>query len=141
MGFDDDVDKWIKKTVDNEDKFVRQFAQELCFQVVVNTPVKTGFLKNSWQPYLNTEGSAQDGFAAPDPGGQMALDRLALVVSTMKAGDVLYYVNHAEYGPFVEFGTVHQAPQAFVRGVIARADTIAQGVANKILTGGFSSGG
>lgn len=136
MSFSDDVNKFIKKAEGNEDKFVRQFSQELMFQIIENTPVDTGFLKNSWQPYLNSPGSEVGGVA--DRSGQLSLDRLAVVVSTMQAGDVLYYINHAEYGVYVEFGTSRQEPQAFVRKVVARADSIAQSVANKILSGGFS---
>jgi len=134
MSFSGDVGNFIKNAKLNQDKFVRQFSQELMYEVVQNTPVLTGFLRSSWHPYINNSGNDSSSGTA-DPSGQIALDRIALIVSNLKAGDVLYYINHAEYGVFVEYGTSRMEPRAFVRSVVARADTIAQRVATQIMAG------
>lgn len=134
MGFSDDVGNFIKNSKNNETKFLRQFSQELMFEVVQATPVQTGFLRSSWQPYINSPGQETLGGSA-DQSGQIALDRIGLIVSNLKAGDTLYYINHAEYGVYVEYGTSKMEPRAFVRSVVARADTIAKKVATQIMAG------
>lgn len=138
MGFYDDISKFVIKVEKNGDGFMRQFSQEVMLEILKGTPVATSFLKNSWTPALNSPTMENNNGAAVGAGGSLSLERIGVVMLNVKMGDVLYYTNTAEYGVYVEFGTSRQAGQAFVRNVVARADTIAKDVANKILKGGFA---
>jgi len=104
------VDKAKGKSLE----FFSEFSQDFSHAVSENTPVKTGYLRSKWQVTINGE-----------PVGS---------VSGLKLGDIFGYVNTAAYGPRVEFGFVgtdslgrkyNQAPRAFVRDTVARADIIA----------------
>ena len=104
------VDKAKGKSLE----FFTEFSQDLSAEVKEATPVKTGFLRNSWQVTINGE----------PVGG----------VTGLKLGDIFGYVNTAAYGRRIEFGFVgtdslgrkyNQAPRAFVRDTVARADIIA----------------
>lgn len=104
--------------------FCVEFIQDVNEQVVEATPVKTGFLRNSWYAGLNSEPSA--------PGGTGGVASLDLVAGDLKLGDVYYAVNGANYAVFVEYGTTKMRPRAFVRGVIDRADAIAVAAAARV---------
>ncbi len=95
-------------------QFFTEFSQDISGAVKEATPVRTGFLRNSWHVTINGEDAAS--------------------VSGLKVGDIFGYVNTAVYGPRVEYGFVgtdslgrkyNQAPRAFVRDTVARADAIA----------------
>ena len=139
MSFSEDITRFVGKAKKNQDQFMQQFSQELMFRIVENTPVKTGFLVNSWTPYIGKD-EALDENGVEDKSKSIAYNRIGLVVLNLKMGDVLTYINTAEYGIYVEFGTSKQAGQAFVRNTVVQADSIAQKVANKILKGGIISG-
>lgn len=47
-------------------------------------------------------------------------------------GPVFSYVNGTSYGVFVEFGTKHMRPRAFVRRVLLRVDSIAANTLQRI---------
>lgn len=95
-------------------QFFTEFSQDLSAEVKQATPVKTGFLRNSWHVTINGEDAAS--------------------VSELRIGDIFGYVNTAVYGPRVEFGFVgtdslgrkyNQQPRAFVRDTVARSPVIA----------------
>jgi hypothetical protein len=119
-----ELDRYAGRAGASVQRFASEFIQELNNQVIIATPVDTGFLRNSW---FGSIGSPSGG--AGGSGGASALD-----VATVKlwVGDVFYATNTASYAGFVEYGTIRMAPRAFVRNTIARAQEIATMVANRI---------
>jgi hypothetical protein len=94
--------------------FFTEFSQDVSHEVQAATPVKTGFLRNSWHVTINGEDAA--------------------TVSELKLGDIFGFVNTAVYARRVEYGFVgtdslgrkyNQPPRAFVRDTVARAPVIA----------------
>ncbi len=115
------LSKFAQKAEHKTQEFFTGFSQELSSEVSEATPVKTGFLRRSWHVTIN---------------GAKAED-----VTQLKLGDIFGYVNTAVYGARLEFGFVgtdslgrkyNQAPRAFVRDTVARADIIASEVLAKI---------
>lgn len=120
------IQKWVDKTKDNLDQFVREFNQDLAEAVQENTPVKTGFLRASWTASISVPDLAFKGSQNPDS------SRVMLILKDVKAGDIVYHTNNTSYGEFVEFGTSKMEARAFVRQTVAQADQIAADVAARI---------
>jgi hypothetical protein len=114
----------IEKLKGRLKEYCVEVIQDINEQVVEATPVKTGFLRNSWYAQLNSEPAG--------PGGTGGVATLNVVAGDLKIGDVYYAVNGANYAVFVEYGTSKMRPRAFVRGVIDRADTIAAAAAERV---------
>ena len=96
-----------------------------------NTPVKEGFLRNSWHVSLSPldgQGTAR----TADKSGQQAIARANLALSAMDVGDTAYFINGARYARFVEYGTSRMAPRAFVRKTLSQTKQIAQLTAQRI---------
>jgi hypothetical protein len=110
-------------------EFAVEVIQDINEAVVTETPFKTGFLRGSWYAGLN---SAPDGAGQPDPSGAAAIARMNLTLADLKIGDVYNATNGANYAVFVEFGTQHMRPRAFVRGVIDRAQQFADAAAVRV---------
>lgn len=110
-------------------KFAVEVIQDLNEAVVMATPYITGNLRGSWYASLNGEPDARSG--PPDAGGG-AVARLNMVVAELAIGDIYRAANGAIYAPFVEYGTRHMAPRAFVRNTVDRAPAIAQAVISRI---------
>ncbi len=127
-----DIQKFVEKAKGKTKQFAVEFIQELNAQVVQATPVKTGFLRNSWYAVLNAEPSG------PGGGDVAGMD---IVANELKIGDTFRAVNGAAYGMRVEFGFVgvdslgrhyNQAPRSFVRTTLDRAESIANEVGARI---------
>jgi hypothetical protein len=129
-----DVSKWVDGAKDKLRRFAIEFVQDVAQEIVEVTPWKTGNLRASWYATINDSGSAP-------AGGIGDVASLGLVAANLKLGDVYRMQNGAVYAMRVEFGFVgldslgrhyNQAPRAFVRNTLARADTIAAATAAKI---------
>lgn len=116
-------------------------ARGVCFQlaenVVLDTPVDTGFLRGSWQPSLGAPKNA-DGAEA---GQSRSLAELGLVISEMKAGDRFWMTNNAAYARRLEYGfvgtdslgrTYDQKGRYFVTDNIKRAPAVLAAVAKDL---------
>ena len=120
-----DISRWTKKVENNLDKFMLEFTQDLFEEVVMNTPVDTGFLRASWTPNIGSP----DLTYTPSGTGQ---NTQSLKLLGVKGGDTVYYTNNAGYGAYVEFGTQFQAGQGFVRNAVNKAPTLARNAARKV---------
>ena len=129
-----DISKFVRESRENMRAFAIIFIQDLAQRVVEATPVKTGFLRASWHAALNNPSSL------PAPGSS-DVSSVALTASQLQIGDIFYYVNNAEYAGYLEYGTVHIAPRAFVRGVVNEAEAIAQAAARKVRNGSLGGSG
>lgn len=122
MTFSSDITKFIRKTQGNGDRFIRDFSFNLIERIIDRTPVKTGFLRNSWSASLD-QPSRKTG--APGTGGA-DLSGIGLVLSQATLKNRIYLTNNANYAKYVEFGTSRMAPRAMVRSTLAEADQIAE---------------
>lgn len=116
--------KWAHDFGVSMDALARQTVQELSENVVRDTPVDTGFLRSSWQPSLGepakSEGAPMSGPAA----ASKVMSEVGIIAAGMKAGDIFYMVNNAEYAPHVEFGTSKMQGRFFVTDNMKRAQSI-----------------
>lgn len=106
-----DMQKWAGGNREKLTLLARQSILELAYRTQQNTTppvgpnVVTGFLVNSWQPGINAipppqkQGETPSVFLGKDTDAE-----LAVTVSTMKPGDVFYYVNNAEYAMRQNYG-------------------------------------
>ncbi len=125
----DQVKAWIEKAKGLTLTFAVEFLQDMNEQVVYETPYVTGNLRGSWYSNIGGEPDAASG---PPDSGAGAIARLNMVLADLQIGGIYYAVNGAAYGPFVEYGTQHMAPRAFVRGTVDRAQEIADAAATRI---------
>jgi len=128
-----DIARFVDKAKGKTQQFAVEMIQELNGQVVEATPVKTGFLRNSWYASLNGEPQGQ--------GGDGTVAQMNLTASELKIGDTFRASNGAAYAMRIEFGFTgtdslgrhyDQHPQSFVRATLDRAPIIADEVAQKI---------
>lgn len=110
------IDAWAKQFPGKMDALARQASQEISERVIASTPVDTGFLRSSWQPSF---GQPQAGKGAAGAQGQ-ALTAVSMTIPAMKAGDVYYLTNNAEYAEHVEFGTSKMAGRFYVTDNVKR---------------------
>ena len=108
-----------KRTVETA---FHEVTQDVAEALIPATPVRTGFLRGSWFPSINTKDSTFEGTF--DKSGAQTIARIALEIQTSKIGDVFYILNGANYAKFVEYGTSRMAPRAFVRGTVNRLPQI-----------------
>lgn len=131
------VEQWVAKSRGRMRSFALEFIQDINQAVVEATPVKTGFLRGSWWATLGAGGEP----GPPDPSGSVSVSRMNLVAASLKLGDVYSAHNGAAYAARLEFGfegkdslgrQYHQAPRAFVRGTLDRAEEFAADAAARV---------
>lgn len=108
-----------------------EVTQDIAEAMVLATPVDTGNLRASWFASINSPGDIPDAIA-PDKEGALTVGRVNLEISQSKVGDVLYFLNGANYAYFVEYGTSKMAPRMFVRGTLNSAPQIASRTIQRI---------
>lgn len=132
-------DQWAKQQQVNMDALARQSCQELSFNVVISTPVDTGFLRSSWQPSIGNMTVSMDSTA--DPTGAAALSRVYMTITGVKAGDLYHMTNNAAYAKRLEFGFVgtdslgrsyNQKGRFFVTDNIKKFDTFVKKVISEL---------
>lgn len=94
---------WADKVGTKLDALARVSCQDLSEEVIDNTRVDTGFLVGNWQPSLNAPTLSVD---ETGTGNGYAQSKMGLVIASLKAGDVYYYVNNAAYARRREHGFV-----------------------------------
>lgn len=114
--FNAEISAWAKQFPAKMDALARQTSQEMSERVIASTPVDTGFLRSSWQPSF---GQPKAGQGAAGQEGK-ALTAVSMTISGMKAGDVYYLSNNAEYAEHVEFGTSKMAGRFYVTDNVKR---------------------
>jgi hypothetical protein len=133
------ADKFAETVKGRLEEFTIEFVQDLNEQIVRSTPVKFGNLRAHWWSAVNAKPNASAGGA--DKQGAATIAKLNLSSAAIKPGDVYFMTNGAAYAMRIEFGFVgtdklgrryNQAPRAFVRKVLARADKIAAKTAARV---------
>lgn len=114
------------------DALARQTSQELSENVVSDTPVDTGFLRSSWQPSINGITAGQGTAMAGSAAASKVSATIGIVASNMKAGDIYYFTNNAEYALAVEFGTSKMAGRFMVTSNMKNAQNIVQKIVKEL---------
>lgn len=101
---------WALKAGDQLDGLARQSIQQMCFQVVADTPVDTGFLRSSWQPSIGSPKAGQGkkfgmGGSGASAAAANALASIGVTITDMKVGETFHLTNNAKYALHIEFGT------------------------------------
>ena len=140
--FSNSINKWIDKVKGRETDFFREFSQEIAFQVIMKTPVDTGFARASWYTLINQDDGQnpnqpdRDQFELGGLGGAAAAGKAQgdIVLSLLDAeiGDVITILNNAEYIQRLEDGSSQQAPSGMVKTTLNDADAIAKRVISRL---------
>lgn len=106
-----DLQRWSKRSKLKLETLARQSAFQIALATQNNTGppigpnIITGYLISSWQPGVNAippplrEGETPSVFRGKDLGAE-----LSVTVSTIKLGEVFYYVNNADYAMRQNYG-------------------------------------
>lgn len=124
------MQKWAEQAQVKVETYVHEFTNDMAKAVVEATPVDTGFLRGSWDAYINDPSASGDG--RKDPTGSATISSISVKVNGVEIGDTIYILNSAKYASPLEFGTQHIAPRAFVRGTLAQGPRIAKATAERI---------
>lgn len=127
MSFKLDLKNFNKKTTRITEQVFRGTVIGLFNKVVLRTPVKTGRLKKSWRPTINSP-SKSSKKASPDA--------IVTTVSKAKLGDSVYLVNNLPYAQKIEAGSPNagsskQAPAGMVKVTVAEYQEIINEIINK----------
>lgn len=120
-----DVERWVKKAKAAPDAFLRAFLSELAKEVIIRTPVDTGFLRGSWFLSNQPSGANNGGL---DTAGTFVAAKIGVQAAQQRVGGKVYLLNSASYAATVEYGTATRPPRNFVRGTVAVAPSIAKRV-------------
>jgi hypothetical protein len=128
---------WAAKAGEQLDGLARQSIQQMCFQVVADTPVDTGFLRSSWQPSLGTPkaGAGQEfgmGGSGASAAAAKALASIGVTITDMKLGEKFVLSNNANYALHVEFGTTKMNGRFMVTDNAKRWPQIVSKTANEL---------
>ena len=109
-----ELSRWAEKTIDQKRRIMQASAQEVADQSIQNTPVDTGFLRNSVVSDLN--------------GGRVAEGEngYVLAIAQMEPGDVLRFGFTAEYAEPVEFGARGRVGVHYVGRAVAQWQEIVE---------------
>lgn len=137
------IQQFVRKCKDQEDKFLREFVQDL-LQVIVTgsspsgsfgpgTPVDTGFARASWYIGVNDNGSPPALAKGAKVDWSSILAQSVVSLSNAKIGDTIWLMNNCVYIRRLEYGHSQQAPQGMVRVTLANYKAIADATAKRIL--------
>lgn len=121
-GFEDQVRRFGRSTMERIDKTRRASALELFRLIIVETPVDDGVLRNNWRTQVNApELAALD---SSDSTGSRALTEAASNLGTLL--DTVFFTNNLPYAERIEYDgwSRFKAPQGMVRKNVTRWDEI-----------------
>jgi len=122
--FEDDINKFQRKTADKMDKIVRKISLEILSSVVFKSPVDTGRFRSNWQVSIGSVPSGTVGYQGTETIAERAGSKGPVYEATVakskgtadsaKAGDVIYIANNLPYAVRLEEGYSGQAPAGMV---------------------------
>jgi hypothetical protein len=124
VSFEDDLDKFQRKTVSKMDQVVRKVSLELLGRVVLKSPVDSGRFRSNWQVSIGTRPSGTVSYAGTETIGERAGNKGPVyeatiaksrgIANTANAGDTIYIANNLPYAMRLEEGYSGQAPAGMV---------------------------
>ncbi|AMR77680.1 HK97 gp10 family phage protein [Cupriavidus nantongensis] len=110
---------FVQRAKDNQEKVIREVAEDLLQSIQMRSPVDTGRFLGNW---FVQESISQQTTEETDPTGQQMLARGKAGIAEFKPGGVLYIVNFLPYAQRLEYGWSSKSPQGMVRVTIAEFD-------------------
>ena len=145
MTFTADISKFIEITKRNTNKFARTFVEILVENVDELSPVGDpslwlrGYASAGYEPgHYRRNNQVQIGSfpddvkAGVDPDGSTAINENNLVISAIKAGDIVFVGNPVIYAGMIEAGWSSQAPLGVYNIAIAEYKSYMQQAAARI---------
>jgi hypothetical protein len=97
------------KALQVTDRAVKNTILRMCKEVINETPVDTGRLKNNW--YASNRAFGVRTTKATDPSGKNSMNRVRAALKRLKRGQSFYFFNNLVYAPVVEFGRYPNPPK------------------------------
>ncbi len=97
------------RLLNGSEKKVRKSIRKTCVDIINQTPVDTGRLKNNW--YSSNRQPINRTTKATDPTGKISIARLDKVLAKFKLGQIFYFVNNLPYLTVVEYGRYPNPPK------------------------------
>jgi len=86
-------------------------------EVVLRTPVDTGFARGNWIPGLNSPAIAP--VTTLDPTAQASPARITALAAFIRIGDTFYITNNAEYIALLDAGYSPQAAANYIARAVS----------------------
>jgi len=109
MSFKLDVKKWAEDTGKDVVAAKRGVALELIKNVIAQTPVDKGTLRNNWRTGINTRNGRS--LLSEDPSGERAMTEARKKIKPVKGDETIVFSNNLPYAPVVEFGLYPNPPK------------------------------
>jgi len=119
--FEDDINKFQRKTADKMDQAVRKISLEILSSVVFKSPVDTGRFRSNWQVSIGSVPSGTVGYQGTEAIAERAGSKGPVYEATVakskgtadsaKAGDVIYIANNLPYAVRLEEGGYGEGPK------------------------------
>ena len=131
MSFSSDIQRFNKKVVRRFITIKRRAGLALFTNIIMDTPVLTGTLRNNWHFNMGTPSDLTlDTF---DKSGANTVARLTTGLEQVDAYTTFYFTNNLPYLPPIEYDSYSaQAPNGVVRINAARWDRIVQAAAKGV---------
>lgn len=126
MSFKRDLSRFVKKTNTMTEQVFKGTTIGLFNKVVLRTPIKSGRLRNSWQPSVNSPSNSTKERGEND---------IESTVLNAKIGDKIYITNNLPYAKKIEGGSSTKAPQGMVAVTVAEYQAIFKGNVNNAKKG------
>jgi len=124
-----DIRAFRQKTRISADKFLRKFTMDFVRDLILLTPVDTGYARSNWFFGLDRVDNIS---AEASKTGSPSINRCASFVSGLKAGGIFFIVNNVPYIMPLEYGHSDQAPEGMARVAVERANAIWEGLFSQV---------
>ncbi|HEX5539900.1 MAG TPA: HK97 gp10 family phage protein [Methylophilaceae bacterium] len=127
-----DIDKFIRKSKDATDDFVRAVVLNIDQRVVLKSPVRSGRFRNNWNV---GNGSIDTGTnEGVDPSGSAQIAKAAAELQSISInGQTIYVTNSLVYSYRLEYeGWSKQAPNGMVRITLAEINSVMKDAAFEV---------
>ncbi len=114
LNFAAQVDAWTKKSKKRMEAVFQEATSEVIEDVLVRTPIDTGFLRHSLTVREGSPAPINPG-ARPVVGGSYAVQPYELVINDLKIGDTVSASFVASYAAHVEYGAKGRPGVGMVR--------------------------
>jgi hypothetical protein len=128
--FEDDLNKFQRKTVNKMDQVVRKVALELFTRIIYKTPVDTGRARSNWQVSIGTPASGT--VEIDDKSGNATVSQATAKSAGFKAGDTIYLANNLPYIRRLEEGYSRQAPAGMVTLTVQEFSAVVKSIGVEI---------
>lgn len=103
------IDKATTELLSRANKRYVNLIRSVCYDIIDQTPVDTGKLKNNWFPTINKPSTRFTN--SVDPSGNKSKVRVNNLLARIKLGQNFRFTNNAPYADVVEYGKYPNPPK------------------------------